>query len=286
MRTRVFGITLGLLLVAARSFAAEVDAATKPGEAWKRFETRTLSEVDSLASLAPDAGLDRFGGLSDRKAKATGFFRVEKIDGRWWLVDPNGGLFIHRGLATVRSVDAPKAQAAFDAKFGSLSNWAAQTSSFLREHGFTSASGWSDVDSLRHAVQPPVYARMWSFMANYARKRGGTFQQPGHMGYSNDCIFVFDPEFETVCDEYAKQLTETKDDPWLIGHFSDNEMPLPAEALRNYLKLPVGDPGRQAAAKFLQARHGADATLAQITTADEAAFQELAVGRYFEVVSR
>ncbi|MEY4386525.1 MAG: hypothetical protein RLY20_1808, partial [Verrucomicrobiota bacterium] len=119
-----------------------------------------------------------------------------------------------------------------------------------------------------------------------ARKRGGTFQQPGHMGYLNDCIFVFDPEFETVCDEYAKQLTETKDDPWLIGHFSDNEMPLPAEALRNYLKLPVGDPGRQAAAKFLQARHGADASLAQITTQDEGAFQELAVGRYFEVVSR
>ena len=30
-------------------------------------------------------------------------------------------------------------------------------------------------------------------MSSYGKKRGGTFQKPGHTGYPNDCIFVFDP---------------------------------------------------------------------------------------------
>ena len=48
--------------------------------------------------------LDRFGGWTGVTSKATGFFRVEKIDGRWWFIDPDGNAFIeplgdsHSGL--------------------------------------------------------------------------------------------------------------------------------------------------------------------------------------------
>lgn len=277
----------GLLLLLARTVpAVEVEATTKPSEPWRKFPTRVLSDLGQVAAAPADSGLDRYGGFTGRTAKATGFFHTAKLDGRWWLVDPDGGLFIHRGVATVRVADAPLATAALNEKFGSSSNWAEQTTALLREHGFTGASGWSDTERLRKVSRPLVYNRLWSFMATYARKRGGTFQQAGHLGYTNDCIFVFDPEFEQHCDEYAKELASTKDDPWLLGHFSDNEMPLPHEAMHNYLKFPATDPGHQAALKFLHERHGAEATVAQITARDETDFHELAVGRYFAVVSR
>ena len=42
-----------------------------------------------------------YGGYKDKKAKATGFFRVEQIDGKWWFVDPDGHLFFSTGVNCV-----------------------------------------------------------------------------------------------------------------------------------------------------------------------------------------
>ena len=45
---------------------------------------------------------DRFGGWTGGpQLKATGFFRTEKIDGKWWLVDPDGHLFFSHGIDCV-----------------------------------------------------------------------------------------------------------------------------------------------------------------------------------------
>lgn len=286
-RIQHLAFAVGLLLVAGvPARAVEVEATTKPGEPWRKYPTRTLAEVEALASSAPDRGLDQYGGVASRVAKATGFFRTEKVDGRWWLIDPEGHLYIHRGVASVRTTETPGAQAALTRKFGSNSNWAEQTTALLREHGFNGLGGWGDAEKLRPVSQPLAYTRLWNFMASYGRKRGGTFSQPGHQGYTNDCIFVFDPGFEKFCDEYAKPLAAAKDDPWLLGHYSDNELPLPQGALRSYLKFPPTDPGYQAARKFIEARHGALVTVADITAQDEQDFHGVVVGRYFEIVGR
>ena len=123
-------------------------------------------------------------------------------------------------------------------------------------------------------------------MAAYGRKRGGTVFQPGHTGYPKDCIFVFDPDFEKFCDEHAKQLAAGRNDPHLIGHFSDNELPFNVPGLlTNYLSLPQTDPGQRAASAWLQGRHGAKAGLKQVTPMDESDFLEFLVARYFRIVS-
>lgn len=60
-------------------------------------------ELAALAKsgLMPDRS--RFGGWKDGpKLEATGYFRVEKVDGKWWMVDPEGHLFFSNGLANVR----------------------------------------------------------------------------------------------------------------------------------------------------------------------------------------
>jgi hypothetical protein len=41
-------------------------------------------------SLRPgEFGYCQYGGFASTQAKATGFFRVEQIDGKWWFVDPD-----------------------------------------------------------------------------------------------------------------------------------------------------------------------------------------------------
>ncbi len=46
---------------------------------------------------------DRFGGMADGpQLEPTGSFRVEKTDGRWWIVDPDGRLFFSYGCDVLR----------------------------------------------------------------------------------------------------------------------------------------------------------------------------------------
>ena len=52
------------------------------------------AEAKDLAAHPGPTGRTRFGGwAAGPQLKATGRFRTEKVDGRWWLVDPEGRLF-------------------------------------------------------------------------------------------------------------------------------------------------------------------------------------------------
>jgi hypothetical protein len=256
---------------------------TRVNAQWKTYPTRTLSDLPVNATQRLDSGLDPFGGLLACKLHATGFFYPTNFNGRWWLVDPRGCLFLDVGMDSVRTGPRPELDAA--RAFGSQSNWAAQTTSLLRANGFNNLGAWSDTASLRQVSPPLSYTLILNFMSSYGAKRGGTFQQPGHTGYPENCIFVFDPGFETFCDEHARKLAQLKSDPWLLGYFSDNEMPLNQTALKDYLRLPPQDPGYQAAANWLKERHGKNATADKITLTDERDFLALVVGRYFSIVS-
>lgn len=67
-------------------------------------ETRVREDAWLAANGAtpiPDA--DEFGGWKGGpQLKATGFFRTEKVNGKWWLVDPAGRLFFSHGVDCVR----------------------------------------------------------------------------------------------------------------------------------------------------------------------------------------
>jgi hypothetical protein len=93
---------------------------------------------------------------------------------------------------------------------------------------------------------------------------------------------VFDPDFESFCDEHARQLAATKDDPWLVGHFSDNELPFRPDLLEYYLELPKTDPGQQAAARWWAERQGG--AKRTMTRRDRDAFLELVARRYYAIV--
>ncbi|YCM42770.1 hypothetical protein V2O64_15795 [Verrucomicrobiaceae bacterium 227] len=243
--------------------------------------TRTLGE---LPAIALDPAGSRFGGVAEVSAKPSGFFRTLKADGRWWLCDPGGHRFIHRGVSSVRQIRSSGARKQVKESFGSEKGWASASNELLKKNGFNGLGAWSDDETLEPSASGLVYTKLWNFMASYGKIRGGTTQKSGHRGYPGNCPFIFDPEFPAFCLKHAEQLASTKDDPWLLGHFTDNELPWSLDLLEGYLSLPPKDPGHLAAWRWLRKRSGGKVEVADITPKDREDFLTFAADTYFSAV--
>jgi hypothetical protein len=278
----------------ATSQTSTVRSRVRLGE-WSDKPTRRLGDLDQFTPA--NAQLDRFGGwASGEKQRATGSFYAKKIGERWWLIDPDGNPFLHVAMngvtpgKPVKSDDgSPKfrfserAKAWWAKRFGNLNGWRDQTISLLRENGFNGTGSWSADDVVRESDRPLAYTPNLGWMSKYGSKRGGTFATPGHTGYPNDCIFAFDPEFAAFCDEQAKSLAKLKDDPYLLGYFSDNEMPFPKDSLKRFLALPAKDTGRVEAEKWIE-QHKIDP--AKIDEAGNDAWLAHVADAYYGTVAR
>jgi len=254
---------------------------------YESFATRTVQFLPEYKTPKTQTELSKYGGWLKHRTDATGYFYTKKIGNRWWCVDPEGYLYINVALNSISMGKSERNEKAIKEKFGSPENWIEQTIGILQENGFNCAGSWSDtkaiIDANKIDKRPMAYTINWNFMSSYGKQRGGTYQQPGHTGYPNDAIFVFDPEFETFCDKHARQLLATKNDPNLFGHFSDNEMPFKFKSLDNFLALPESEPGHQAAVEWLKKR---GITKDQITDEHREDFMALVGEKYFSVVSK
>ncbi len=254
---------------------------------YEPFETRTVALLPGYKSSENAPELSRYGGWLKKRVKQTGFFYVAKIGDRWWGIDPEGYCYINVALNSISMGKSERNEKAVNNKFGSPEKWMDKTREILEGIGFNCAGSWSDYEAIiksnKYSDHPLAYTINWNFMSTYGKERGGTYQQPGHTGYPNDAIFVFDPEFETFCDRHAKKLLVTKDDPNLFGHFSDNEMPFKVRSLDNFLALPEKEPGHMAAVQYLKENK---ITIEQITDQHREVFMALVGEKYFSVVSK
>jgi hypothetical protein len=252
---------------------------------YEKFFTRTIDHLQGFDKPAKPDKLSRYGGWTERKSKAAGFFRVEKHDERWWCIDPDGYFYINVALNSINQGGSERNKKALEDKFGSAGNWISETTELLIENGFNCAGSWSDhkliIENNKTAEKPFAYTVNLNFMSSYGRERGGTFQQPGHTGYPGDAIFVFDPGWEEFCDRHAKQAAAYRDDPNLFGYFSDNEMPFRFRSLDNYLSLPDSDPGRLAAENWLKEQ---GFSKDQVNDSLREAFMPLVAEKYFSAV--
>ena len=88
----------------------------------------------------------KWGGIVDDRLRGSGFFRVDERDGVFWLVDPDGGRFLSKGVNTVRfdqdHIDntdrVPYADTCRE-KYGSQHNWRAAAANRLAGWNFRNA---------------------------------------------------------------------------------------------------------------------------------------------------
>lgn len=219
-------------------------------------------------------------------AAPRGFFRTEKRQGRWWLIDPDGKPFLSKGVSAVQYVGdqirdtkrTPYGETT-RVKYGTPEAWRAATAERLLSWGFNTVGAWSndglsavDVDGRHLACTPnlDLGARYVSVKMKSQAWLEGIFPD------------VFDPEFAALAEETAaKRCAKQKDDPWVIGWFTDNELRWgpdwrgDTELLEMFLGLPDGTPGRRAALALLRARYPDVARLDAVWGTKFATWEEL-----------
>lgn len=222
----------------------------------------------SVLSLGLVAGLLGVCAAAIGQDAPAGFFRTKQVDGKWWLVDPQGKLFISKGVTTVSfyqdRIQGTQISPYGDtnkAKYGTEDAWREATAKRLIGWGFNTLGAWSDErlcqieqDGKRLACSPTIDLGA----AYVSRKMKG--KQAWLHGVFPD---VFDPEFETIAREVAqRRCAPRKEDPSIIGWFTDNELRWgpdwrgKEELLTMFLALPAGTPGRNTAVEMLMRRHG------------------------------
>lgn len=143
-----------------------------------------------------------YGGYLNTQTKATGFFRVEQIDGIWWFVDPHGHLFLSTGSNCIRGRSRRAATVDTNLTERRMTAW-----------GLNTVGNWS---SFRESDD----GRRKAYVATFRSPR----TQPSFLGMPD----VYGEEFAPRLDEAAQRQCESlKDDPWLIGTFIGNEPPWP-----------------------------------------------------------
>ena len=66
------------------------------------FSKRLVQEQEAIDMHPTMPAWDRYGGWAEGpQLEATGWFRTEKVDGKWWLVTPEGHLFFSTGMNCV-----------------------------------------------------------------------------------------------------------------------------------------------------------------------------------------
>lgn len=101
------------------------------------------------------------------------------------------------------------------------------------------------VEDIRTSQAPLVYTLIVNPMGNYkhehVKKYGGTYKVAGWQGYRFNLPMVFDDEFDKYVEQALAPLARYKDDPCLLGYFTDNELPWYTDALDRHLNFLAKD---------------------------------------------
>ncbi|MDR2911862.1 MAG: hypothetical protein LBV38_00965 [Alistipes sp.] len=207
----------------------------------EQLEAEWRAEEADLANI-PDYGYSPYGGYLAHRVKGTGFYRTEKIDGRWWFVDPEGYLFLSHGVdcvdpgrgGNIKEIDARAAM--FDvlppAEFHSEGRNGTRSASF-RAWNLQRRFG----DDYRAKAAELTVKRMdrwgintianWSSADVYNLKRKAHTLGLRNVGIDGSLMGLADvyaPDFASKMDEsMAEYLPAQKDNPWILGYFVGNE---------------------------------------------------------------
>ena len=205
------------------------------------------AEKQDLDAMNGPTDRDAFGGWTGGpRFEASGFFRIEQVDGVWWMVDPLGHPFYSIGTTGVRTLDntipdgrealyeqlPPREGAEAEAwlakeyrgggvsfyrwnilrKYGSREAWRDRVCLRFGKWGFNTIANWSEEVMLDQQIVPH---------ARTTASRDARFPL-----ISNAFADVFDPGWMECLDQkFTEEVAPHRDNPWVIGFFVDNEGP-------------------------------------------------------------
>ncbi|MBJ7880134.1 beta-galactosidase [Gelidibacter salicanalis] len=228
----------------------------------EELEDKAKGELEYLSKATGPKDRGKFGGwTAGPKLKGTGFFRTEKKDGKWWIVDPEGYLFWTAGLNCVASDAVPTGVSSRENYFLNLPEKDGEFHQFYGQginasHGFYKDKYPYETYNFYQSNLYRKYGEDWlSTFQDLAHKRiknwgmntigfvsdfGATrqartpyvgsiwiYETPkieGSEGFWGKFHDVFDPTFRYAVRNSIEIQKEGANDPYCIGYFVDNEL--------------------------------------------------------------
>lgn len=259
------------------------------------FKAALDREQADLAAHPGPAGWNKYGGwAAGPRQKATGHFRVEKVAGKWWMVDPEGCLYWSHGPVRVTSssavtpldnrefyfTDLPEAGSPFAAFYLTRDAllWPYyEAKGIRRTYDFSSANAFRKYGGdwqARYADMAHRRLRSWGMntVANSSDLRicrqdrtpycdRFELKSPDIAGSKLGWWKFKDPFHPAFRANFHAQLLARKaelDDPWCIGFFVDNEIAWggPTDLAEWTLQSPADQPAKVEMVARLKAKHG------------------------------
>ena len=206
----------------------------------KQLKSQIQIEDEDLKLNPISEEWSKFGGYKQGlKLKGTGHFRVEKIDSKWWFIDPEGYLFWSSGINSVGKFniatpingrrhffeDLPNRDKSnfynvnkynfgdliLSIKYGSSDLYLYRSLKRMKSWGMNTMGGWSNIDVIQ---------------ANDDKKVPYTISV-GTLKYkvNNKLPDVFNENWKNTVNNNIKRVSASvKNDSFFIGFFVDNEL--------------------------------------------------------------
>ncbi len=259
------------------------------------LERRSAEEARDLAARPGPDSWDKYGGFKDGPAlEKSGFFRLQKHAGAWWLVDPDGRLFWSHGIDCVspwsgtpiddraqwfqdfpgdkpdfKVFAKPGQQVALgDYKGRAVTTFDFYAANLKRKFGGEWQRSFAELAHRRLRSWGENTLGNWSdrdvcqlhktpYVATV--DSGGAFLE-GSEGYWGKFHDVFDPSFqEAVKQHVGWQRDSATGDPWCLGFFVDNELAWGDDELSlavATLRSPATQAAKKAFVDDLKAKYG------------------------------
>ncbi len=291
-----------------------------PGKMHSVEEMRATVQQENreLDQRPSPPGWDEFGGwAAGPQLNATGFFRVEKVRGKWWFIDPSGRLFFSNGIDCVRMRDVTPidergswfenfpgdrpefSSFAIPAAFALKGHYAGRSPrcfsfagvNLLRKYGPEWTSIYPEQIHRRLRSWGVNTIGMWSDEATRLLRRTpyvdalssrGARPIEGSDGYWGKFPDVFDPQFkERLRRDMSGKAGKSAGDRWCLGYFSDNEMSWGDDVslAMATLRSPSTQPAKVDFIDQLKSRYGDVAKLNAIWRTDHASWTALLENR-------
>jgi parallel beta-helix repeat protein len=209
----------------------------------------------SLRNIILQELYNKCGGILKLRGNATGFFHIEKIGGVWWIVDPEGNAFISKGVNHVSyqgdyapTLGYSPYNRAVSKIYGDAESWARSAVDRLRKFGFNTIGAWSSDEVFTKGMP-------YTIILDIASTAGSEW-------LSGEVTDFFSSSFEEAAQKVAERAcTPRKDDPNLLGYFTDNELRWSPDwrssnhIFDDYLSLERDAPGKRALVKFLEEKY-------------------------------
>lgn len=270
-------------------------------------KARKAEEKDLNENPGP-SDRSRFGGwAAGPKLEATGRFRVEKYDGKWWMVDPEGYLFWSHGVVRVTPSTAITPLDGRHFYFEELPQKGSEFEQFYYTHDallkpYYAARNLNETYDFSSAncyrKYGPDYKAVFAELAHH-RLRSWGLNTIANSSDKDICLLdktpyidrlevrskpiegtggqwlpfmdPFDPSFEECVKRQLLSHQREIQDPWLLGLFVDNEIHWGdvCYLARCTVKAPEDQAAKKEFVKVLKARYG---TVSALNLAWNAAF--------------